>query len=120
MAADRKTPSPSTGEGGGEGGDLFSGGVPRDMMPRRLSSPRLAELSIRDFAIVDRMRIEWTGGFIALTGETGAGKSIIIDALGAAMGDRFDPSWLRAGAERGGVEAVFWDVGGEELAAALA
>src|SRR5437764_10627776 len=83
-------------------------------------APRLAELSIRDFAIVDRMRIEWTGGFIALTGETGAGKSIIIDALGAAMGDRFDPSWLRAGAERGGVEAVFTDLVGGELEATLA
>ncbi len=84
-------------------------------------SAHLAELSIRDFAIVDQIRIEWTDGFIALTGETGAGKSIIIDALGAAMGDRFDPTWLRAGAERAAVEAIFWGVASDgPIAAGLA
>ncbi|HEV8613339.1 MAG TPA: DNA repair protein RecN [Gemmatimonadales bacterium] len=66
----------------------------------------LAELSIRDFAIIETLRIEWAPGFNVLTGETGAGKSIIIDALGAALGDRAEPYWLRSGAERASIEAV--------------
>jgi DNA repair protein RecN (Recombination protein N) len=68
---------------------------------------RLEELSIRDFAIINELRIQWTPGLNVLTGETGAGKSIIVDALGAVLGDRMDPNWLRAGAERAFVEAVF-------------
>ncbi len=67
----------------------------------------LQELSIRDFAIIDALRIEWTPGLNVLTGETGAGKSIIVDALGAVLGDRMDPNWVRAGADRAWVEAVF-------------
>ncbi len=67
----------------------------------------LQELSIRDFAIIDALRIEWTPGLNVLTGETGAGKSIIVDALGAVLGDRMDPTWVRAGADRAWVEAVF-------------
>jgi DNA repair protein RecN (Recombination protein N) len=68
---------------------------------------RLAELSVRDFAIIDALRIEWGPGLNVLTGETGAGKSIIVDALGAVLGDRMDSTWVRAGAERAWVEAVF-------------
>lgn len=68
---------------------------------------QLAELTIRDFAIIDSLRIEWEPGLNVLTGETGAGKSIIIDALGAVLGDRMDPTWIRAGADRAWVEAVF-------------
>jgi len=67
----------------------------------------LQELSVRDFAIIDALRIEWAPGFNVLTGETGAGKSIIVDALGAVLGDRMDPNWVRAGADRAWVEAVF-------------
>src|SRR5581483_8232516 len=83
-------------------------------------SAHLGELAIRDFAIVEELRIEWPPGFVVLTGETGAGKSIIIDALGAALGDRLEPTWLRAGASRGSVEALFWGTGvAPRLAAAL-
>ncbi|MPZ15113.1 MAG: AAA family ATPase, partial [Chloroflexi bacterium] len=68
---------------------------------------RLLELTIRSLAIIDALRIEWTDGLNLLSGETGAGKSIIIDALGAALGDRVDLTLVRSGADRASVEAVF-------------
>ena len=67
----------------------------------------LVALAIRDFAIVDRLDLEFEPGFTALTGETGAGKSILIDALALALGERADPSAVRAGAERTEVTAEF-------------
>lgn len=67
----------------------------------------LLELNISDFAIIDRLNLRLTEGFNALTGETGAGKSIIIDALGTLRGERADPTFVRAGAERARVEGVF-------------
>jgi DNA repair protein RecN (Recombination protein N) len=67
----------------------------------------LRALSIRDYVIVERLDLELAGGFTALTGETGAGKSILIDALKLALGDRADPSVVRAGAERAEVSADF-------------
>ena len=67
----------------------------------------LVALAIRDFAIVDRLDLEFEPGFTALTGETGAGKSILIDALALALGERADPTVVRAGAERAEVTAEF-------------
>ncbi len=67
----------------------------------------LAVLAIRDFAIVDRLDLEFEGGFTALTGETGAGKSILVDALALALGERADAGVVRAGAERAEVTAEF-------------
>jgi len=67
----------------------------------------LVALAIRDFAIVDRLDLEFEPGFTALTGETGAGKSILIDALALALGERADPAVVRAGAERAEVTAEF-------------
>lgn len=67
----------------------------------------LSRLSIHDFVIVDRLELEFNAGFTALTGETGAGKSILIDALALALGDRADPIVVRAGAERAEIVAVF-------------
>ena len=67
----------------------------------------LLELNISDFAIIDRLNLRLTNGFNALTGETGAGKSIIIDALGTLRGERADPTFVRAGAERARIEGVF-------------
>jgi DNA repair protein RecN (Recombination protein N) len=67
----------------------------------------LAELAIRDFAIIDELRIPFEGGLNALTGETGAGKSIIIDALGAVLGERIGSEVVRTGARVAKVEAIF-------------
>src|SRR5437867_13403158 len=67
----------------------------------------LLHLSIRDFAIVDRLELEFRPGFTALTGETGAGKSILIDTLSMTLGDRTGGEQVRSGAERADVTAEF-------------
>lgn len=67
----------------------------------------LLDLRIKDFAIVDELTLALEPGLNALTGETGAGKSILIDALGAVLGDRVGPSVVRAGAGKAVVEATF-------------
>ena len=76
----------------------------------------LQRLVIRDFVIVDRLDLEFGSGFGALTGETGAGKSILIDALSLALGERAEASVVRAGAERAEVAAEFDVAAGSELA----
>ena len=67
----------------------------------------LRRLQIRDFVIVDRLELEFGAGFGALTGETGAGKSILLDALGLALGARGEPGVVRPGCERAEVVAEF-------------
>ena len=67
----------------------------------------LAELRIENFAIIQRLVLEFHGGLIAFTGETGAGKSIILDAILALVGGKVDSTFIRAGAERALVEGVF-------------
>lgn len=67
----------------------------------------LVELAIQDFAIIDQLRVGFEPGFNALTGETGAGKSILIDALGAVLGDRVGADMVRAGAKLARIEATF-------------
>lgn len=67
----------------------------------------LLELSIRDFAIIDELSLEFGPGFSVLTGETGAGKSIIIDGLDLLLGGRADSTMVRTGAERAAIEGVF-------------
>jgi len=69
--------------------------------------PALRALSIRDFVIVDRLDLDFGAGFSALTGETGAGKSILIDALGLLLGDRADPGVVRPGRARAELSAEF-------------
>lgn len=64
-------------------------------------------LSIRDFVIVSKLELDFSAGFTALTGETGAGKSILIDALSLALGERGDASMVRAGCERAEISAEF-------------
>ncbi|MBI5786826.1 MAG: DNA repair protein RecN [Rhodocyclales bacterium] len=76
----------------------------------------LRRLFIRDFVIVDRLELEFEAGFGALTGETGAGKSILVDALSLALGERADATVLRTGAERAEVSAEFDVEAGSALA----
>jgi DNA repair protein RecN (Recombination protein N) len=68
---------------------------------------RLLELSVHDLALIERLRLELEAGLNVLTGETGAGKSLLIDALGLALGARADTSLVRHGAEVARVEALF-------------
>ncbi len=79
----------------------------------------LRELSITNFALIDELRVEFGPGLNVLTGETGAGKSIIIDALGLALGTRGEAEQIRTGAEGATVEAAF-DLGGEDARRLLA
>ncbi|MDR1936350.1 MAG: DNA repair protein RecN, partial [Candidatus Accumulibacter sp.] len=67
----------------------------------------LQRLTIRDFVLVDRLELEFMPGFGALTGETGAGKSILVDALAFVLGERADTGLIRAGGERAEVAAEF-------------
>ena len=64
-------------------------------------------LSIRDFVIVDSLELDFSVGFTALTGETGAGKSILIDALSLALGERGDASMIRSGTDKAEITAEF-------------
>lgn len=67
----------------------------------------LAALSIRDIVLIERLELSLDSGLCTLTGETGAGKSILLDALGLAIGARADAGLVRRGAEQGSVSAVF-------------
>lgn len=67
----------------------------------------LVELHIRDFAVIDRLHIAFRPGFNVLTGETGAGKSIVVDALQTVLGGRARSDLVRAGRDAALVEAVF-------------
>ena len=67
----------------------------------------LARLSIRDIVLIDRLDIDFGRGLAALTGETGAGKSILLDAFALALGARGEATMVREGAEQGQVIAVF-------------
>jgi DNA repair protein RecN (Recombination protein N) len=68
---------------------------------------RLVELTVTDLALIDRLRLRFDAGLNVITGETGAGKSLLIDALGLAVGARADSSLVRHGAEAARVEALF-------------
>ncbi|GEC54018.1 DNA repair protein RecN (Recombination protein N) [Bradyrhizobium japonicum] len=67
----------------------------------------LARLSIRDIVLIERLDIEFSRGLAVLTGETGAGKSILLDAFALALGGRGDAGLVRHGAEQGQVTAMF-------------
>src|SRR5437763_1570608 len=67
----------------------------------------LARLSIRDIVLIERLDIDFASGLSVLTGETGAGKSILLDAFALALGARGDASLVRNGVEQGQVTALF-------------
>jgi DNA repair protein RecN (Recombination protein N) len=67
----------------------------------------LTELRVRDFAIIDALNVEFAPGLNVLTGETGAGKSIIVDAIALLLGDRAEANMVRAGCDRAMIEGAF-------------
>jgi DNA repair protein RecN (Recombination protein N) len=67
----------------------------------------LQTLLLRDFVIVDQLELDFCAGFTVLTGETGAGKSILLDALGLVLGERADSSQIREGSQRAEISALF-------------
>ena len=67
----------------------------------------LQTLTLRDFVIVDHLELDFASGFTVLTGETGAGKSILLDALGLVLGERADSSQIREGSDRTEISALF-------------
>ena len=67
----------------------------------------LQSLALRDFVIVDHLELDFGSGFSVLTGETGAGKSILLDALALALGERADTSQIREGCQRAEIAAIF-------------
>ena len=80
----------------------------------------LTRLSIRDIVLIDRLDLEFAGGLAVLTGETGAGKSILLDAFALALGARGDAGLVRAGEKQGQVTAVFEVEAGHPVHALLA
>src|SRR5678815_176294 len=64
-------------------------------------------LNISNIALIDDMQVEFESGLNLLTGETGSGKSIIVDALGVLIGGRFSSDLIKSGAERGSIEGLF-------------
>jgi DNA repair protein RecN (Recombination protein N) len=80
----------------------------------------LKTLRIRNFVTIEDLTVEFGPGLNVLTGETGAGKSIVVDALGLATGERGDSALVRSGADRAIIEAAFDGPAGGELSALLA
>src|SRR5689334_24960725 len=79
------------------------------ILPIRANSrpDMLSRLSIRDIVLIERLDIDFAAGLSVLTGETGAGKSILLDAFALALGARGDASLVRHGPEQGQVTAAF-------------
>ncbi len=67
----------------------------------------LQTIVLRDFVIVNHLELDFSSGFTVLTGETGAGKSILLDALGLVLGERADSSQIREGSDRAEISALF-------------
>src|SRR5579862_6703766 len=80
----------------------------------------LLGLTIRDVVLIDRLALSFRSGLCVLTGETGAGKSILLDALGLALGRRADAALVRPGAEQAAVSAEFAVSANHPAAAILA
>src|SRR5712692_7210722 len=74
----------------------------------------LSELRLEKYAVIDNLVVEFASGLNLLTGETGAGKSILIDALALLLGDKASSDVIRAGADRAVVSAVFESEGASE------
>src|SRR5215203_3341279 len=87
--------------------------------PRRYATGMLTELRIRNFAIIEALTLPLAPGFNVLSGETGAGKSIIVGALGLLLGERASVDLIRTGTDRATVEGVFDATGRGDVTALL-
>ena len=67
----------------------------------------ITSLSIENFALIEKLSVQFSDGFSTITGETGAGKSILIDALGLLLGGRGDASFVREGASKAELTGIF-------------
>src|SRR5271169_4278044 len=67
----------------------------------------LQEIRIQNYAVIENLTVEFHSGFNVLTGETGSGKSVLVDALDLALGGRASPDVIRTGADRATVTVVF-------------
>jgi len=79
----------------------------------------LLELTIKNIALIESLRIEFAQGFNVLTGETGAGKSIVVDSVNLALGGRADRELIRTGSDKAGVQALF-DISNNPAAQSMA
>ena len=79
----------------------------------------IKSLQIRNYALIEELSVEFSNGLVIITGETGAGKSIIVDALGMVIGERASAEVVRTGSEKAIVEALFHTSGNTRLAAVL-
>ncbi|MCK9442962.1 MAG: DNA repair protein RecN [Tissierellaceae bacterium] len=79
----------------------------------------LVELNIRNFAIIDELKINFTKGLNIITGETGAGKSILIEAIGVILGSRINREYIQTGKEKATLEGVFYIENPQSLKSAL-
>ncbi len=82
-------------------------------------NPVINEIFIRDLGVISSARMRFTPGFTAVTGETGAGKTMVVTALGLLLGERADSAIVRNGSDRASIEG-YWAVGGEALAESVA
>ena len=101
----------------GNGGALSR---PHALAPSRKQKDMLKHLHIRNFALVETLELDFAEGMTVLSGETGAGKSILLDALGLTLGDRADSGVIRHGEERAEISATFQIQGLPEVQAWLA
>src|SRR5688572_24072233 len=94
---------------------------PPDRPSLRFRSVVLAELNIRNFALIERQRVVFGPGLSVMSGGTGAGKSLVIDALKLVLGGRGTTDVIRVGADEASVEALFYvDSPGERARVAAA
>ena len=77
---------------------------------KRLVIELLQSLTVKNFAIINNLSIDFDKGFTAITGETGAGKSLLIDAIGLLLGDRASASMVRSGEQKAIIEGVFCEL----------
>jgi len=99
---------------------MFAHGMP-DAGPSikvRIIGSMLVELTVENYAVVDRLRVRFHAGLNLLTGETGSGKSIVVDALGLLLGGRASVEMIRSGEERARVAGIF-EVGDDRAVRAL-